>query len=86
MVLGEAMVYGEVPVLYNSFLAAKDIVVDGKDGFLIEPLNKEEFVQKLLLLMNDSSIRIKMGETAMESIKITASEIVLAMWLDLLKR
>lgn len=69
MVLVESMQCGTVPILFNSFAAAKDIVEDSVSGMLIKPFNLNEYEQKLRLLMSDENLRKKMAENAQTSIK-----------------
>ena len=52
LVVAEAMSYGVVPVVYNSFESAHDLVVDGYNGILVEKpfdvLNFTKVVQELM--------------------------------------
>ena len=51
MVLPEAMGFGVVPVAFNSFAALDDIMIDGEDGFKINPFDENAFYEKLIALM-----------------------------------
>ena len=53
MTLTEAMQFGCVPIVYNSFEAVTDIVNSGVTGELVSPFNQREFEQKLRRLMTD---------------------------------
>ena len=53
MTLLECQSFGVVPLLYNSFSAAVDIIDDGINGYLISPYKKKEYAKKLHQLMND---------------------------------
>lgn len=52
MVLPEAMSYGVVPILFDSFGAAHDIVEDGKTGFLVPPYDLDAYAAKLRQVMS----------------------------------
>ena len=56
MVLGEAMSHGVVPVIYNSFAAAPEIVADGTAGFAIPAYKRGKFCQTLDRLMSDEHL------------------------------
>lgn len=56
MVLGEAMSHGVVPVIYNSFAAAPEIVADGTAGFAIPAYKRGKFCQALDRLMSDEHL------------------------------
>jgi glycosyltransferase involved in cell wall biosynthesis len=61
------MKFGCVPIVYNSYPAASEIIQDGYNGFLVEPFNKKKYIQKLLLLMNNRDLRLEMAENAKKS-------------------
>ena len=52
-VLVEAQIEGVVPVLFNSYGAAEDIITGGVNGELVSYPNKDEFVLKANSLMNN---------------------------------
>ena len=62
MVLPEAMAHGVVPILFNSFAAAADIVDDQKNGILAPPFNISDYVKKLADLMKSNSNWAKISE------------------------
>ena len=47
LVINEALAYNAVPVLYNSFPAAKDMVIHGRTGELVQNGNKSMFARAL---------------------------------------
>lgn len=62
LVLGEAKAAGVPSVAVRAY-GVKEMVADGEDGFLVEP-SREEFEEKLGLLLNNTDLRDKMGEAA----------------------
>jgi glycosyltransferase involved in cell wall biosynthesis len=57
-VLIEAQSYGVIPVLFNSYSAASEIINDKKDGLLITPFQIEEFTQSTVnLLSSENQLR-----------------------------
>ncbi len=58
MVLLEASAFGCVPVAFDAFPTAQDIITNGKNGILVPPLDTAAYAQKLRSLM--------IGETAID--------------------
>ncbi|MEI6043202.1 MAG: glycosyltransferase family 4 protein [Chloroflexota bacterium] len=61
--LVEAMAMG-LPVITTTIAAAAEIVQDGVNGFLIEPQDAATLQQRIETLLQDSTHRQKMGESA----------------------
>ena len=57
LVLLEAFNYGCVPILYNTFASASDIVTDGIDGIIVDENSEDAFVSRLQELMNNQAKR-----------------------------
>lgn len=47
---------------------AKEVMVDGKTGFTVDPGNHEEYTEKILQLLNDKNLRETMGKAARERV------------------
>ena len=62
-VIIEAMACG-VPAVCSSVGGIKDIVEDGKTGFLVPPGDAEALAEKLKLLLGDRELALRMGEEA----------------------
>ncbi|WP_340106962.1 glycosyltransferase [Rhodohalobacter sp. 8-1] len=56
-VVGEALSAGLPVVAYDGVAGLMDIVEDGVNGYLTTPLNKDQFKEKLKLLMNSKKLR-----------------------------
>lgn len=68
MVLTEAMTFGTIPVVFNSYAAVTDIIEDGKTGLLVKPFSCKQFAYKLRLIMKNGDMRKKMSMACMKSV------------------
>ena len=68
MVLIEAMKNRNVPVVFNSFEAAEDIIDDGKNGILVQPFNENFFAAAILKLIENASLLKRMQQAATLSV------------------
>lgn len=81
--LTEAQQFGCVPIVMNTYSAAKDIVTDKENGFLVD--YEWMFVRRLKQLMRDGDMRFRMAKNAIESSHRFEKDRVTDMWIDLLK-
>jgi glycosyltransferase involved in cell wall biosynthesis len=58
----------KTPVIASNHWGPREIIINGKNGFLIEFGNIIEMKEKLYLIMNDEKIQKKMGEFAREHV------------------
>lgn len=79
-VLVEAQSYGCVPILFNSYSAAKDIVNHDVDGFLIEPFNVDAYVKKTISLINDNEKLEEMSKSTFENVSRFSYEKTYQKW------
>lgn len=75
IVILEAMACG-LPVITTTVNGLPEIVKDGENGLLVAPKNSEQLAQKLLLLLNDDQLRMKMGENNKRLSKNYSLEVV----------
>lgn len=68
-VIGEAMSAGLPVLAYDCVAGPSDLIVHGETGFLITQHNLQDFKSSLNLLINDESLRLKMGSKSREKIK-----------------
>lgn len=80
MVLTEAMSYGCVPVLYNSYESAEDIVESGKNGYLIPPYNEEEMVERISELASSPDMCLQMAQAGKEKIGFFSVKNIVDQW------
>lgn len=85
MVLTEAMQHKVVPIAFNSYSTASEIINTGYDGYLIKPFDLDEYTMKLSLLMQDASLREKMADKAYHSVKKFSIDSVGQKWLNLIE-
>jgi glycosyltransferase involved in cell wall biosynthesis len=79
-----------MPVIASATCGMRDVVEDGKNGILITPGNSRQIVNSIELLMNDISLRQRLGEQASRDVsrKYTwrvVAEIVNAAYSSLIK-
>jgi glycosyltransferase involved in cell wall biosynthesis len=60
LVVIEALLQGK-PVVVSDQGGLKEIVTDGENGFLVPPGNATALAGKILLLLSDETLRVKMG-------------------------
>lgn len=85
MVLIEGMQYGCVPIAYNSFSSLTNIIENNKNGFTVTPFNKQEYIEKLETLMNDTELRERFAQNGCESIKRFDHKLIAKQWINLFK-
>ncbi|MCC8173457.1 MAG: glycosyltransferase, partial [Odoribacter sp.] len=83
LVITEAMNCGVPPVVYSCKCGPKDIIQNGKNGFLVEANNKKEFIHKLTLLMNNENLRKEIGKAAKERSEDFHADIIMQKWIKL---
>ena len=80
MVLLEAQAYGLPIVSFACQCGPRDIIHDGEDGFLIEERNEELFALHLYELMQDITLRQRMGASAVTASNAFTEKKVMASW------
>ena len=86
MVLLEAMSCGLPCVSFNCPNGAKDLVEDGKNGFLVDYLNVAELADRICDLIENDSERKRMGSKAKEDVKKYLPDAIMALWGDLFSK
>ena len=80
MTILEAQQCGCVPILYDSFASAKDIVTNGENGILIPYRDQAGYIAALQNLMSDFDLRKHMSEACVRSSERFSVENVAAKW------
>lgn len=85
MVLTEGMQYGCIPVTFNNYGAAFDIIDDGLNGCLIPAFDLKHYAASLSRLMSDDALRNKMSKSAITKVNMFSVSNVVDKWEDLFK-
>lgn len=85
MVLGESMGQGCVPVVYDSFAAASDIIDDGVNGRVIRHFDRRAYVAAVDELMDNAAKRNSLAESARMKAAKYRIENIKNEWYDLLQ-
>lgn len=83
LVIPEAMSCGLPVISYDSSFGPASLISDGKNGFLVENDNIESFAERLGQLMDNSSLRLKMGICAVEESRSYSAEQIMPVWKNL---
>lgn len=86
MVIIESFKFGVVPMAFDSFPAAKELIDNGKDGFVIPAFDVNEYAKKLCQLMDRDDTRENMRKNAYASAQKYFSSGIFEKWKDLLER
>lgn len=84
LTLIEAQQFACVPIVYNSFSALNDIIVNDYNGKIIPNREEDIFVDTLYQLMNDKEKRNNMGINGLDYIKKFFRYQIVQKWIDLL--
>ena len=85
LVLVESMALGCVPIAFNSFETACDIIDDGVNGFLISPYNIEKYAQCLIELIENDEKRKNMSLSAIRKSKQFKVDAIEEEWINLIR-
>lgn len=84
LVLCEAMNYGLSSVAMACKCGPKDLIVDGESGFLVNESDIDTFVARTCQLIENKSLRERMGKTAHQRIsQYFVPEVVMQQWTQL---
>jgi len=83
MVILEAMACGLPVVSFDCMCGPGEIIKNGEDGFLVEPENINELAEKIIYLIENEEIRIRMGQQARKNVERFKIEHVAQQWKDL---
>ena len=74
--IGEAMSAGLPVVAFDCVAGPSEMITDGYNGFLVPLFDFRQFEERLAALMNDESLRARLGSNAKESIRKYSSETI----------
>jgi glycosyltransferase involved in cell wall biosynthesis len=84
LALTEAMSHGLPVIGYKNCSSVNELIQDGVNGYLCED-GLEDFTAKLKRLMQDQTLRVKMGQAAHNAMQAYAPEKIWDQWEELLK-
>lgn len=84
LVLVEAMHFGVVPFVFDSFPASKDIIKNEKSGFLIKSFDINLYAKKIIELIEDSRKRHIIAKNSISKSKDFNLDIIIKQWINLL--
>jgi glycosyltransferase involved in cell wall biosynthesis len=88
LVLPEAMSYGVIPVVYNSFLSLEDIIKNNETGLIVEPIeeterfDKNKMAELLTGLIDDNDKMEMMSRKAIVASRQYSLEIIYRKWIE----
>lgn len=86
MVLIEAMVCGLPVVSFDCEHGPRDVIEDNENGFLIPAFNIKLMAQKIIFLIENEPIRMRMSLTSIEQAKKFDLEVIMKQWDCLFKK
>lgn len=83
MTLTESSQFGCVPIAFDTYASLSDIIENENNGFVVKEGNVIEYINKLKLLMSDTSVRFALATNAVKKAHRYSQKNVLAMWNNL---
>lgn len=80
LTLTEAQQCGCVPIVFDTYASLSDIVVDGRNGYIVQEGDIDQYIARLKELMENDELRKQMAETAMRDCKRYTPQVVAAKW------
>lgn len=86
MTLIECQSFGCVPIIYDSYPAASEIVKNGENGFLIPFRQKRKYADKLNKLISDTTLLQKLSLNSIKSAERFKPDIIMDEWINLINQ
>jgi glycosyltransferase involved in cell wall biosynthesis len=83
MVITEAMACGLPVVSYACPCGPRDIISDGKDGFLVPVNDEKQLADRICYLIEHEDVRLQMGAAAIEKSRQFSLDKIMARWTSL---
>ena len=74
-----------IPVAFDDAEGAREIISSGRNGYLIKNRNFDAYVKKVNDLLNDYSLRKRLGKEARNDSKNYTSDIIKYKWFDIIE-
>ena len=85
IVLLEAMSCGVPCIAFDSAEGAREVIEDGKNGYLISNRSFDNMIEKIEYLIDNNNVRKKMGEYARKSVEKYTSDSVIKQWYKIIE-
>ena len=85
LTLTEAQQFGCVPIAFDTYKSLRDIIEDGRNGYIIPDLDIKNYVSKMIVLMESYEQRKKMALCAVKDSQRYMPKKVCNKWYSLLK-
>ena len=85
IVIIEAMSHGLPCIAFDSAEGARELIREGENGYLVADRNKDNYIRKIVNLIEDKNLRDKMGKVAYSSVQPFTGEEVIKLWHEILK-
>ncbi len=82
----ETMQCGCVPIAFDTFSAIRDLIEDGKSGYIVENDHFDDFAEKMYFLMQNEDVRAQMAENGMQLVQLYSVDNIMKQWCDLFKK
>lgn len=82
----ETMQCGCVPIAFDTFSAIRDLIEDGKSGYIVENDHFDDFAEKMYFLMQNEDVRAQMAENGMQLVQRYSVDNIMKQWCDLFKK
>lgn len=86
LVIPEAMSCGLPVVSFDCPYGPRDIISEGKDGFLVPQYDVDAFADRVCRLIDNKELRLRMGKAALVSSQRYAADIIMPMWKELFSK
>lgn len=84
VVLIEGMASYCIPLAFNSYACASEIIDNGINGILVQPFDTADYAKKLSMLMDDKELRVQLAQAAIIKSKEFTLDRVIKKWLELI--
>lgn len=85
LVLTEAATMGVPMVSFDCPVGPSEIITHGVDGYLVKPEDTDAFADRLIELMRNDDLRLRMGRAAHESSRRFRMERILPQWIEMIE-
>lgn len=84
VVLTEAQTYGAVPIAFDSYRSASDIITDGINGYLIKPFDIDEYCRTIIRVASSNDLQTTLMRNMPAKLQKFSLGTIGAQWEDIL--